>query len=99
MDDLAQLAIAAALVSDWKKAILLNTQIIKENTEDTEALNRLARAYAEDGNIAKARATSQKVLKIDSLNPIATKCFLKWKNFKTNDGNSRTIVNPSVFIE
>ena len=99
MDDLAQQAIAAALASNWKQAVLLNSELIKIDPTDIDALNRLARAYAEDGNLAKAKLSSQKVLKIDKLNPIATKCLAKWKNFKANNGNIRHVATPSVFIE
>ena len=99
--DLAQQAVSASLTLDWEKAVLLNSQIIKNNPEDIDALNRIARAYAEVGNLTKAKIASQKVLKIDRLNPIATKCLLKWKNFKAGNGktNLRTIALPSVFIE
>ncbi|SRR5258708_7105598 len=97
--DLAQQAITAALSSDWKTAILFNSQLVKINPTDIDALNRLARAYAEDGNLDKAKLSSQKVLKIDRLNPIATKCLAKWKNFKAGSGNMRSMASPSVFIE
>jgi len=63
--DLAQEAINAALNEDWKKAILINTSIIKIEPTDVDALNRLARAYAETGNTVKAKIITKKVLKID----------------------------------
>ncbi|SRR5258708_11604657 len=97
--DLAQQAINAALSCDWKKAILLNSEIVKLDSDDIDALNRLARAYAETGNLLKAKAASQKVLKIDKLNPIALKCLNKWKTFKSNSGEIKPIATPSVFIE
>ena len=70
-EDLAQKAVAAALAGDWKEAEKINKQILKGDKSDVDALNRLARAYAEQGNLKKAKETAQKVLKINTFNQIA----------------------------
>jgi len=98
-DDLAQKAIAEALVCGWKKAIELNKQILNKDPENVDALNRLARAYAETGNIKKAKCTSKEVLSIDPFNKIAQKCFLRWKNFKKEGEFFSHPAVASMFIE
>lgn len=97
--DLAQLAISAALKANWKDALETNLIILKSHQNDIDALNRLARAYAELGNLAKARSTAQRVLKIDPFNSIATKSLFKWKGLKKGDTNSSTPSNAQVFLE
>jgi len=54
-EDLAQKAIAAAVKANWKDAIDLNKQILKDDPKDVDALNRLARAFSEMGEIIKAQ--------------------------------------------
>lgn len=66
-------AIRAALECRWQEAIFLNQSIINQNPNDCEALNRLAKAHFELGQLAKAKAAYQKVLTIDPYNPIALK--------------------------
>jgi tetratricopeptide (TPR) repeat protein len=72
-------AINLALAGDWKEASKVNKQLLAENPNDLDALNRLARCYSELGNVSLAVSTSQKVLKIDPENSIAQKCLYKWK--------------------
>lgn len=79
-DELAQIAINCALQSNWHDAIKNNLLILKENKDDVDALNRLSRAYFENGDIAKAKKTSNNVLKIDSTNSIAIKALDKYKH-------------------
>lgn len=99
--DPAQEAIAAALKGDWEVAIETNLRILKESSKDIEALNRLARAYSEVGNIKKARETAQTVLKHDPFNTIAARCLLKWKSVKnTKNGSVRQAPrDPKTFLE
>ena len=100
MDDaLAQKAIDLALKGDWEKAVEVNLQIAKIAPNDTDALNRLARAYAETGAIPKAKTTAEKVLKIDSVNPIAIRSLEKWKSLKKNDKLSSTDISSDTFLE
>jgi tetratricopeptide (TPR) repeat protein len=97
--DLAQAAIAAALSGNWKEAIKFNSQILKNNPRDIDALSRLARAYAETGKISKAKSLSQKVLKIDPFNPIATKCLAKWKGLKKGQAENHKPTSAEAFLE
>lgn len=66
-------AIQTALIGDWDTAITLNRELLKENPNDIEALNRLAFAYTVTGKAKDAKNTYQKVLGLDSQNPIALK--------------------------
>lgn len=93
---LAQEAISAALSCDWEKAILINSKILKIDSKNIDALNRIARAYAEKGEIEKAKKFTTKVLKIDPANTIAGRCHLKWQDFKPV-ANSR--ITKFKFIE
>ena len=96
--DLAQEAIQAAISCNWENAIVLNSQILKIDPENLDALNRIARAYAENGDLDKAKKATEKVLKIDPANLIANRCITKWKTFKKN-GPSNTKISTEAFIE
>lgn len=75
--DLAQRAIEEALGGNWEEALRLNKQILKENPTNKEALNRLARASFELGDIEKARTCYKRVLKLDPYNTIARKVLTR----------------------
>lgn len=70
---LTQMAVDAALSSNWSEAASINEKIISLDTTDLEALNRLAHAYVCLGNKDKAKSTYNKVLQADPYNIIATK--------------------------
>jgi tetratricopeptide (TPR) repeat protein len=98
--DLAQKAISAALVGNWTEAQKLNLKIVGQNPKDIEALNRLARSYAELGQAKKAIGTCQKVLEIDPFNSIALKSTKKWKALKVGEKqNGPTGLSPELFLE
>lgn len=98
--DLSQKAVQLALKCRWEEAISSNLEILKSNKDDIDALNRLARAYAEIGNSKKAKICCQKVLSIEPHNQIATRAQAKYKKNKTN---TRTVADrsasPSTFLE
>ena len=96
---LSQLAIENALLGKWKEAININFLILKDNPKDVDALNRIARAYFESGNIKLAKASINKVLKIDPYNPIATKCCEKWKNLVKIDEKQTKLISTEMFLE
>lgn len=99
-EDPAQRAISAALSGNWKEASLINLQILKDSPKDVDAMNRLARAYAETGNLKKAKVVSEKVLKIEPENQIALKCLTKWKGLKKTDGELSTAIScQDAFLE
>lgn len=89
--DLTTQAINAALTNNWQEAIKANLAILSENPKDIEALNRLARAYKEAGQLRQAQKTYRKVLTLDRFNPIAQKNLKLLetlpKSFKKRDTN------------
>lgn len=97
----AETAIAAALSYNWKEAIHINTLLIKENKNDIASLNRLGYAYAQNGQKTLAKATLEKVLKLDAYNQIALKHVknlgsIKKKTIQTPILNH---VSPLSFLE
>jgi len=96
---LAQRAVNFALQRKWEEAVKANQEILKETPEDTEALNRLARAYSEIGNILKARQTAQKVLKIDPVNSIALKCIERWRSTTKVKRDTNNKISIDAFLE
>jgi tetratricopeptide (TPR) repeat protein len=104
--DLAQLAILAALNCDWNTAVKINKDILKKDPKNSDALNRAAKAYFELGDIQKAKKYAQKALKLDPLDPIAQKCFDKYQsvnpdflNISGGANSEKTKQTPEVFIE
>lgn len=71
--NLAKLAIDAALDCRWDDALRLNKQILKLDGTNTDTLNRLARVYLEMGKNNLAKKYYSEVVKIDPYNPIALK--------------------------
>lgn len=103
MSTLDEQAINAALSGRWSDAVTLNKQIIAYNTSNIDAMNRLAYAYAKCGNYKEACDTYQKVLKIDSYNPLATKNLAKFKQYHNNPKQNHTnhhqsIISPGLFL-
>lgn len=94
-----QLAIEAALKSDWKKASLLNQQILKDNPKNINALNRLGFAFLNLGSVAKAKRSFDKVLKLDPFNPIALKNINKIKEISDKPQINSSGISPKVFLE
>ena len=67
---LVEQAIAAATKAEWETAVDLNKRIL-ELGPDSEAENRIARAYWEMGELATAREHYQSALALDPTNRIA----------------------------
>lgn len=97
--DLAQKAISLALNGNWNEAVKINNQILKEDPENIDALNRIARAYAEQGKMKLAKGAANKVLSLDQFNSIATKSLAKWKSGKSTKQTTPFKSNPRTFIE
>lgn len=99
----SQKAIAAALNSRWEEALRINQQILREVSQDVDALNRLARAYFELGKVLLAKKYYNLALKFDPYNPIAQKNLKIIKAFKKPDGLKKTtipsMVSPSLFLQ
>lgn len=105
-DNLDHLAIEAALSYNWEEAIKLNKEIIKDTPEDTDSLNRLARAYFEMGKFTQAKKIYQQVLELDPYNVIAQKNLKKVASFKkdskdgvANHDGIRPHISPALFLE
>jgi tetratricopeptide (TPR) repeat protein len=97
--DLAQKAVTAALTGKWDEAISINNKLLRQDSKDIDALNRLARAYAEKGNIKRAKSTAQKVLKIDPFNPIAGKAVARWKGLRSSLTGPTSTTTAEAFLE
>jgi tetratricopeptide (TPR) repeat protein len=94
-------AIAAALIQDWKKAISLNSAILKVNKTDLDALCRLGFAYLKSGQFTSAKRIYQKVLALDEYNQIATKNLKKLTSLKKKDVENTpgSLMSPMIFLE
>lgn len=103
-NDLAPKAINAALKNNWQEAININLAIIKQDKYNTEALNRLAFSYLQQGLSKKARICYQQVVNIDPYNEIAKKNLAKIKTLKGKvipHSNNENNINSNIglFIE
>lgn len=96
---LAQKAINLALEAKWDEAKKINLEILKQNPNDIDALNRLVHALCELGDIPNAKKFCQKVLKLDPNNTIATKSFEKLNLLKDGETGSKTRISPEDFLE
>ncbi len=94
-------AIGAALVQDWKKAISINTAILKANKTDIDAMCRLGFAYLKNGQLTSARRMYQTVLTFDQYNQIATKNLKKLNSIKKKDVIEKpgSVMSPMIFLE
>lgn len=104
MSDLSQQAINAALSYNWVNAISINEKIIEENENDIDALNRLAYAYIQIGEIEKAKKNYRKVLSLDRYNFIAQKNLNRINSMPKGSKIlplpcNNINLSPSLFIE
>jgi len=96
-DVLAQKAIQAALKNQWTEAIELNLKIIGVDSKNIDALNRLAKAYQENGNPKKSQRIYREVLRIDSYNLIAKKNLKRFN--QTTPASQKIQISPNLFLE
>lgn len=99
MNPLKSQAIQIALLGDWQKAIQLNEEILVSTPDDTETMNRLAFAYTALGKIKEAKATYEKVLTIDSLNPIAQRGLKRLNTPGNHSAGIPTRLVSNMFLE
>lgn len=92
-------AIQIALTGDWEHAILLNEELLRDDPKDIDTLNRLAFAYTALGKLKEAKDTYQKVLDIDSANPIAQKNLKKLTNISATQINIPKSISTNMFLE
>lgn len=99
-DELEELAIKAALSSNWQQALALNKVIVGKYPQDADALNRIGYAFFKIGKLNEARGYFKKVLKIDCYNPVASKNLKRLKSIKKIEPQKeKEIVSPSLFLE
>lgn len=95
-------AIDAAISCNWQNAISLNKQILTLEPDNTEVLNRLAKALFEMGSYSQARKIYHQVLELDPYNTIAEKNLKKVTTLKkdgvSNSSNSMSL-SPGMFLE
>jgi tetratricopeptide (TPR) repeat protein len=69
----AEQAVSLALHGRWEEAIAINENIVSLFPDDTDAHNRLGKAYTEIGRYVEARLAYNRTLSIDEFNSIARK--------------------------
>src|SRR5260221_12334798 len=82
-------AIDAALSCNWQQALELNLEIIKQEPNSIECLNRLAKAYLELGNLKESQKFYKDVLDLDPYNSIAQKNLKKISLYKQSSISSK----------
>ena len=92
-------AIQIALTGNWEEAIKINEELLKENPQDLDTLNRLAFAYTAVGKLQEAKQTYQKVLDIDSANPIAQKNLKKVATASPQQISVPKTISTNMFLE
>lgn len=100
--ELHKLAINAAITCNWQEAIDLNQKILALEPQNTEVLNRLAKAFFETGNYSQAKKIYTQVLEIDPYNTIAEKNLKKAASLKKDGINSASqsmTLSPAMFLE
>jgi hypothetical protein len=102
LDPRSNEAISAALENNWEKALQLNEDLLKKYPEDTDTMNRLARALSETGNLSGAKKFYKKVLELDPYNTIAEKNLNRLSTLKKGtqiNGKNAQPVKGDTFLE
>lgn len=95
--DLAHQAIQAALKGEWRVAENLNRRILEVNTQDIDALLRLANARAQLGKIKEAQTVYKKILKLEPHNLFAVRSLDRLKKVKRGTNILHPLTNS--FLE
>jgi tetratricopeptide (TPR) repeat protein len=95
--ELHKLAINAALQCSWQEALDINNRLKELEPENTECLNRMAKAYFELGKYTDAKKIYQKVLEIDPYNTIAEKNFKRISAIKKDSDTPLLLLVCKVF--
>jgi hypothetical protein len=101
---LSEQAIAAATAAEWQEAIDINKRIL-DLGPDSEAENRLARAYWEQGGLADAREHYQAALALDPTNRIAERNISRLRMLMAEAGRKTVAAQKgskapvSIFVE
>lgn len=98
--NLSNQAIQKAINNQWKDAIEINQQILLEDPQNIDALNRLAQAYFNLCKLKQSKKFYYQVLKIDSYNPIAKRNLDKINNLlKNKQTKTPSLSSQFDFIE
>ncbi len=97
-----ELAIKQAQLSEWNEAVLTNKNILQLFPTETEAYNRLGKAYSELGQYGEARDAYSQTLIYSPKNTIARKNLSRLANLEEPSsplhlGGGR--IDPQLFIE
>jgi len=101
---LVEQAIDAATAAEWEKAAKINEQLL-EMGPDSEAENRLAKAFWEQGELATAREHYQAALALDPTNRIAERNINRLRTLLAEAGKKTVAAKPgskapvSIFVE
>lgn len=98
MTPLKAQAIQIALLGDWPNAVTINQQILAEEPDDIDTLNRLAFAFLSLGNTKQAKLLYEKVLQLDMKNPIALRNLKRLGDVNAKPLNNNIQLN-NLFIE
>jgi tetratricopeptide (TPR) repeat protein len=99
-----QSAIDLALAGRWREAVTVNKSIVELFPDDTEALNRLGRAFLELGEYGEAREAYRKAKEQDPYNTIADRNLRRLElltiaGAKPIADTDVQRVEPQVFLE
>lgn len=99
---LEQQAIEAAINSEWKKAIELNSAIVKQDSHNIDSYLRLGYAYLQQNNLKGAQRIYKKALRIQPKNILALEHLEKIQILESkNKSKSASTVQyaPDLFLE
>lgn len=96
-------AIDFALSCRWEEAEKLNTEMLQDDPNNTQYLNRLAKAKFELGKYTECKKIYAQVLEIDPYNAIAQKNSKKLSSIKKDsilkNGSNASAISASFFYE
>ncbi len=101
---LVEQAIDAATAAEWEEAARINERLL-EMGPDSEAENRLAKAFWEQGELATAREHYQAALALDPTNRIAERNINRLRTLLAEAGKKTVAAKPgskapvSIFVE
>lgn len=101
---LSQQAIALAMQSRWQEAAELNQHIVEMKSDDSQAYNRLGKAYTELGRISDARSAYEQALRSDPANLIAQRNLERLSRINESEvqellRKAGQKLDPSFFME
>ncbi|MFC2034527.1 tetratricopeptide repeat protein [Chloroflexota bacterium] len=95
-------AIDLAMQGRWREAIAANKSLLESFPDDTDAYNRLGRAYIDLGEYSLARGAYERAIELDPYNTIAQKNLNRLSHLGETEFGSKCApdkVEPQQFIE